>query len=115
MDLLELAIISGTVVAGLLLLIPIVAILTYHRRKLEEMRLRHKVSIAEETRAAIEAVRKEFSALKDTTTEYDVSFDTALHRIENRMTNMEQRVLQMEQRQETVRLGGSQENFSGIH
>ena len=113
MEFLELVILSGTVVSGLVLMIPIVAILTHHRRKLEELRLRQKVTINEETRAAIEGLRKEFTALKDTTTEYDVSFDTALRRIESRMGTVEQRVLHLEQRQEIVRLGVGQETFGG--
>ena len=112
MDLLTLVILSGTVISGLVLMIPIVAILTHHRRKLEEMRLRQKITINEETRAAIEALRKEFTALKDTTTEYDVSFDTALKRIESRMGNTEERVLQLEQRQQRMHVG---EDSSALH
>jgi hypothetical protein len=88
----------------MLLAIPIVGILTHHRRKLEEIRLRHKTDISGETKAAIEALRKEMAGLRDTTTEYDVSFDTALHRIESRVGTLEQRMQQVERGQQSARL-----------
>jgi hypothetical protein len=92
---------AAALVMVLIFCVPLAWIWTSHRRKMEEIRLRHKVAIAEETRAAIEAIRKEVASLRDTTTEYDVSFDTALHRLESRMGNMEQRVLRIERSQES--------------
>jgi hypothetical protein len=115
MEVLRLAVTSGAIVMGMILLIPIVWILTQHRRKLEEMRLKHQVSIADETRAAIEAVRKELAALRDTATEYDVSFDAALHRMESRMGNVEQRVIQLERTSDAVRYGAVQEDAVATH
>jgi hypothetical protein len=114
-EFLKLAVLSGATVMGMILMIPIVWIWTTHRRKLEEMRLRHQITVAEETRAAIEAVRKEVAALRDTTTEYDVSFDTALHRMDSRMGNIEQRVIQLERVHENVRLGVVEENVRAVH
>lgn len=35
-------------------------------------------------------VREQLRELKDTTTQYDISFDTALQRIDRRVTNIEQ-------------------------
>jgi hypothetical protein len=87
---------------ALFLAIPIYAIHAYNRRKVEEVRARQDVQIAAETRAALEAMRKEIAALRDTTTEYDVSFDTALHRIESRVAHVEQRVGQVERKVEQV-------------
>jgi hypothetical protein len=114
-EIITIAILAGTAVAGLVLMVPITWIVTNHRRKLEEMRMHHSVAVAEETRLAIEAVRKEVAALRDTTTEYDMSFDTALHRMESRMGNIEQRVLQVERVQEGQRLGAEQENTRAVH
>lgn len=95
--------VSGGILA-MLLAIPFFAIGTHHKRKLEEIRARQKVAITEETRAAIEALRQEFAALRDTTTEYDISFDTALHRLESRTVNLEQRMQGIEQEAERVQI-----------
>lgn len=90
------AIIAGLFVTVMVLAIPWYAISTYHRRKLEEIRAKQKVDIAEETRAAIDALRREVAALRDTSTQYDVSFDTALNRLDSRMAHLEQRVRSVE-------------------
>jgi hypothetical protein len=92
------SIIAGTLTLGMLLSIPIYAIRSFHRRKLEEIKARQTAQIDTNTREAIEALRAEFAALRDTTTQYDVSFDTALHRIEGRLGQMEQRVNRVERR-----------------
>ena len=72
--------------------IPFYLIWTYHRRKVEEIRAQRQIQIAEETRAAIQGLREEFNALRDTTTQYDMSFDTAMHRLESRIGNVEKRI-----------------------
>ena len=77
--------------------LPFYAIWTYHKRKLEEIKARNRLSISEETRVAIEALRQEFNGLRDTTTQYDMSFDTALHRLESRIGTMERRISSVEQ------------------
>jgi hypothetical protein len=96
------AILAGAGVTTMLLSIPIYGIYAYNRRKVDELKARQSVQIAEETRLALEGLRKEIAALRDTTTEYDVSFDTALHRIESRVAHMEQRVGQVERVVEQV-------------
>jgi cell division septal protein FtsQ len=103
---LALIIMSGAL-GALVLFIPLFAIWTYHRRKLAEIKVKQNISIAEETRAAIAALRKEISTLRDTATEYDLSFDTALKRIESRMANMEQRVGKVEQEIRTAQVNRS--------
>jgi hypothetical protein len=88
--------IAGLIVTMMVLAIPWYAISTFHRRKLEEIRAKQSIGIEEETRRAIEALRVEFAALRDTTTQYDVSFDTALNRLDSRMAHLEQRVRSVE-------------------
>ena|SRR5579872_6387331 len=95
---------AGTLITGMLLGIPIYAIATFHKRKLEEIKARQKGQIDAETRAAIEALRQEMAALRDTTTQYDLSFDTALHRLDSRMAHVEQRVGRIEQETQVVQL-----------
>jgi hypothetical protein len=46
--------------------------------------------------AAVESLRTEMRQLRDTTMQYDLSFDTALQRMESRMENLERRVNQGE-------------------
>jgi hypothetical protein len=73
------------------LCIPIVAIVTAHQRKLIEMRM----GSAQFDRGLAEEVRKlqeQVAELRDTTTRYDLSFDTALQRIEGRVSAVEQNV-----------------------
>jgi hypothetical protein len=91
------SIVTGiTIVTVFVLAIPLLAIWAHHKRKLEETRLGQRVRIAKETRAAIESLREELKSLRDTTTAYDLSFDTALQRLESRMTSVEQRIAHIE-------------------
>jgi len=43
----------------------------------------------QETLAAVEGLRKEVAELRDLTTRYDLSFDTALQRLESRVGQLE--------------------------
>lgn len=48
-------------------------------------------------------VKKQLAELRDMATRYDLSFDTALKRLEGRMTFLEQRVQPMEQKSRAMR------------
>ena len=66
-----------------------------HQRKLLEAKAR--AGNQDSTLAAeLQAMKKEIEALRDTSTRYDMSFDTALQRIESRVSNVEQRVSGLE-------------------
>lgn len=91
------AMLAGLIVTVMVLAIPWYAISTYHRRKLEEIRAKQKVDIGVETRAAIDGLRQEMTALRDTSTQYDMSFDTALNRLDSRMAHLEHRVRTVEE------------------
>src|SRR5881227_3647984 len=90
------AILASLVMVGMIMAIPLYLIKTYHRRKMEELRIKERSEIDVDTKEAIEALQKEMAALRDTTTQYDVSFDTALSRIENRMAHLERRMTETE-------------------
>jgi hypothetical protein len=72
--------------------VPLLAIWTHHRRKMEELRLRLPGGGDQGVRAEIDALRQEVRALRDTCTQYDLSFDTALQRMEQRVQGIERRV-----------------------
>src|SRR5690242_5821715 len=76
--------------------IPLTLIGTFHHRKMMEIELRTKNQGNEDVKATLEEMRQEMRQLRDTTMQYDLSFDTALQRMEQRMDSMERRVNQAE-------------------
>ena len=77
---------------AMVLLLPFYGLWAYHRRKMEDIRVRGRIQIAEETQKSLEEFRRELHALRDTTTNYDMGFDSAMHRIEARIAHLESRV-----------------------
>ncbi|HSV75295.1 MAG TPA: hypothetical protein VLH79_16185 [Chthonomonadales bacterium] len=80
------------IIALAMLLIPIVAIVAAHRRKVLELQLQLRSQADSLIAGEIRSLREQLEGLRDTTTRYDVSFDTALQRMETRMARLEQRV-----------------------
>ncbi|MDE2125718.1 MAG: hypothetical protein KGJ62_03935 [Armatimonadetes bacterium] len=86
------AVVLGMIVAAVsVIAIPIAGIWTYHRRKLYAMELEARGREADQVTAQIEELRDELRALRDTTMQYDLSFDTSLQRLESRMQHLETR------------------------
>jgi len=83
------AILCGVVIVGIVFSIPLALIMTYHKRKMEEIRLKKMGMMTEEVKAEFAALRGEISALRDTTMQYDLSFDTSLQRLERRIEHLE--------------------------
>ena len=77
--------------------IPITAIITSHMRKMAEIKSRRDPSGDAAAITEIRALKEQFQELRDTTTKYDMSFDAALQRIENRVNHLEGRVSRVEQ------------------
>ena len=73
--------------------IPLSAIWGHNRRKMMELKLRMTQGDDAAVRASIEALRAEVKALRDTTMQYDISFDSALQRVESRVDRIERRAL----------------------
>ena len=72
--------------------IPLLAIWTSHKRKMLELQLRLKgdnQKVDTGVRASVEALREEVRSIKDTTMQYDLSFDAALQRLEKRIEGIE--------------------------
>jgi aspartate carbamoyltransferase catalytic subunit len=80
---------EGVLAIGLIFGLPIIAILTAHHRKVLE--IRHQSRANETVLVAVDSLRKEVAELRDTSTRFDLSFDTALQRLESRVEHLENR------------------------
>ena len=72
--------------------IPLMAIWTSHKRKMLEMQMRLKQTNSTDVQGTLNALREEVKQLRDTSMSYDLSFDAAMQRMENRVENIERRV-----------------------
>jgi hypothetical protein len=88
--------------------IPFYLIWTSHRRKMVELNLQRQRLIADDIRAEFAAIREEIRELRDTTMQYDLSFDTAMHQMERRLSHVERqtRTLTETPAQQNITLGG---------
>lgn len=71
--------------------IPLLLIWTNHRRKMEELKLR-KLDASRDVQARLAVLQDELKALRDTSTQYDLSFDSALQQMDQRMSHMERQL-----------------------
>ena len=79
--------------------IPLSAIWGHNRRKMMELKYRLNKGDDASVHAAVEALRAEVRALRDTSMQYDISFDSALQRVESRVDQMERRALSADPQQ----------------
>lgn len=73
------------------LLIPISAIVTGHLRQMAEIKARSATGLAPEIRAELGEIKSQLADLRDTTTKFDMTFDAALDRLEQRVGRVEER------------------------
>ena len=73
--------------------IPLMVIWTKHQRKMLELQMSMRNQASEAIAAQIEELRAEVRSLRDTSTQYDLSFDTAMQRMERRMDMLEKHAL----------------------
>lgn len=78
----------GIPMVGLTSIFPMM-IWTHHRRKMAELKLKENKAFAEDAQSEFASLRQEIRSLRDTTMQYDLSFDTALQQMERRMTHLE--------------------------
>jgi len=74
---------------GIPLSIPLLKIWTKHQKEMLEMRLRLQQSDGN-VNTEIQALRQEILALRETSMQYDLSFDAAMQRLEQRVARTEQ-------------------------
>ncbi len=63
-----------------------------HRQKLAEMKFKSLDATDAKTAVTLKRLEEQIADLRDTTTKYDVSFDSALQRMESRLNHVEQRM-----------------------
>ncbi len=83
------------VCGGLFVLLPGMSIWTSHKRKMLELQLRMRGDTDQNLRGELSAMRDEIRSLRDTSMQYDISFDTALQNMDRRIGSVEQRVNQI--------------------
>jgi len=66
------------------------AIILEHFQKMAKIRSQASAAGAADVAKALDAMRKEIADLRDTTTRYDLSFDSALQRLESRVAHLEE-------------------------
>ncbi len=81
-------ILIGIPLFGISSIIPML-IWTHHRRRMEELRQRGRNVVAEDIRTEFATLRSEIRDLRDTTMQYDLSFDTALQQMDRRLSKIE--------------------------
>jgi hypothetical protein len=84
------------------LMIPIVAIVMSFKYKAKELELKAGRGGDPNVVSALEDMKRQIADLRDTTTRYDMSFDSALQRIESRVGNLENRVSTIERASTTA-------------
>jgi len=82
---------EGVLAIALIFGLPIIAILTAHHRKVLEIRYQSRANGT--VLEAVDSLRKDVAELRDTSTRFDLSFDTALQRLESRVEHLEKRAI----------------------
>ena len=83
------AIIAILCIFGLPMSIPLLNLWSKHQREMLELRLQLQQGNGS-SHTEIEALRQEIQALRETSMQYDLSFDAALQRVEQRVARVEQ-------------------------
>src|SRR5882724_7974545 len=82
------ALMVGVPIVGIFSIPPFL-IWTSHKRKMEELKIQRQRMISEDVRSEFAALRAEIRDLRDTSMQYDLSFDTALQHVERRLSQVE--------------------------
>ena len=75
-----------------------------NKQRLEEMKVLRGQGAGTEVTNELQQLKRQVQELRDVTTQYDMSFDNALHRVEGRMAGVEQRLQAVEERSDSVQM-----------
>ncbi len=87
---------ANSLVPAMIFAIPIVAIWTRHQRKMAEIQAMRGPQVDLNMQTELQALRNEVRSLRDTTMQYDLSFDTALQNMERKHEGLERKVQNMQ-------------------
>ena len=65
------------------------AIFLSHQRGLAKIKAQSQNNVSDSVRAELDELRRQMADLRDTTTKFDISFDAAISRLENRVDRVE--------------------------
>ncbi|HVK06101.1 MAG TPA: hypothetical protein VM490_21710 [Armatimonadaceae bacterium] len=65
------------------------AIFLSHQRGLAKIKAQSQNNVSESVRAELDEMRRQMAELRDTTTKFDISFDAAISRLEDRVDRVE--------------------------
>jgi hypothetical protein len=65
------------------------AIFLSHQRELAKIKAQTQNNVSESVRAELDEMRRQMTDLRDTTTKFDISFDAAISRLEDRVDRVE--------------------------
>lgn len=85
--------------------IPIVAIITHHLREMAEIKARQGGRLSQEVQGELREMKAHLAELRETTTKFDLSFDAALTRLEERVERVEGRQVAASRTGEPARVG----------
>lgn len=71
---------------------PIIGMFLKHQRHMAELRMNALGKADESLVTELQEMKRQMTELRDTTTRYDMSFDSALQRMESRLSHVEQRI-----------------------
>ncbi len=80
---------TGLVAVCLIFGVPVIAILTEHQRKVMQMKLKLREQEDEGLRGELDSLKREIQSLRDTSTQYDISLDANMQRLEGRVARLE--------------------------
>jgi hypothetical protein len=86
---------------GLFIGLPALAIWTHHRRKMEELKIQRQVAADRNVQTQLDTIRADIQSLRDTTLQYDLSFDTNLQQVERRLAALERQKITLPAEEET--------------
>ncbi len=68
-----------------------------HKRKMMELDIQAKNRIAFDTQRALDEIRREMKMLRDSSTQYNLSLDNSLQRLDDTIIRLEARITKLEQ------------------
>ncbi len=103
-------------ILALVFAVPLMAIWTEHRRKVLEMQLRLRAERGSDAapKEQVRELAKQLADLRSTATEYDLSFDSALQRLESRMDLLDERLRRIEESRPAAASDSSNEVRIGV-